>query len=123
MSERQQLVEAANKHFPGDATPRHLQPSSHSAARCPILCAWRWPVRIPAKEAVLNALCTSDTADMSDLEGPTDLAYLCVMPASLGYAIQKIEPPPGITEPTIEDVATLLDINLAAKESADRNAL
>ena len=45
------------------------------------------------------------------------------MRASLGYAIQKIEPLPGITETTIEDVATLLDINLAAKESADRSAL
>ena len=45
----QQLVEAANAHFAGDAAPLHFQPSSHSAARWPILCAWRWLVRIPAE--------------------------------------------------------------------------
>ena len=83
----QQLMDAANKHFAGVAPPPHLRASSHSAARWPILCAWRWLVRIPAKETVFNALCTSDTADTSDLEGPPDLAYRCVMPASLGYAI------------------------------------
>ena len=90
----QQLVEAANKHFAGDAFPLHLQPSSHSAARWPILCAWRWRVRIPANEAVLNALRASDHSDTSDVEGPTDLAYRCVMPAALGYAIQKIDTRP-----------------------------
>ena len=52
-----------------------------------------------------------------------DLAYRCVMPASLCYAIQKVDPSPCITGSAIEEVAAILYINLAAKEAADRSAL
>jgi hypothetical protein len=82
----------------------------------------RFAVRFAAKEAVLNAVRTSDTADTSDFEVPMDLAYRCVMPSPLGYAIHKVDPPP-IDEPTIEEVAALLDINLASKDAEDRSAL
>ena len=86
------------------------------------MAAWRWLVCIPAKEAVLNALRTSDTADTSDVECPVDLAYRCVMRSPLGYAIHEVDHPP-VDERTIEEVATLLDINLASKEAEDRSAL
>ena len=89
----QLLVDAANKHFAGVVCPRQHHPSSHCAARWPILAAWRWLVRIPAKEAVFNALLTSDTADTSDVASPMDLAYRCVMPSPLRYAIQKVARP------------------------------
>ena len=79
-------------------------------------------MRIPAKDAVLNALRASDTADTSDVECSMDLAYRCVLPSPLGYAIHKIDPPP-VVEPTIEEVATLLDVNLASKDAEDRSAL
>ena len=80
------LVDAANEHFAGVASPPHLLPNSHCNARWRILSAWRWLVRIPAKEVVLNALRSPESADTSDVEGP--------MPAPLGYAIHKVDLPP-----------------------------
>ena len=51
-----------------------------------------------------------------------DLAYSCVLPSPIGYAIHKIEVP-RVSEPTIEDVATFLDAPRMAKEAEDRIAL
>ena len=51
-----------------------------------------------------------------------DLAYRCVLPSPLGYAIHKIDIPPE-GEPTIEDDATLLDMHRLSKEAEDRLAL
>ena len=51
-----------------------------------------------------------------------DLAYRCVLPSPIGYAIHKIEVH-RVSEPTIEDVATLLDAPRMAKEAEARIAL
>ena len=96
-------------------------PSELSMLKLQILSAWHWLVRIQAKEAALNAAVSSG-ASMSDLEGPFDLAYRCVLPAPLGYAIHKVEAPP-VPEPVIEEVATLLDASRVTKESEDTTAL
>ena len=117
----QVLIDAANKHFHGAIiTPSYL-PSDQCASRWPIHSAWHWLVQIPAKEAVLNALPAPDS-DTSEPESPMDLAYRCVLPSPIGYAIHKIEVP-RVSEPTIEDVATLLDAPCLSKEAEDRIAL
>ena len=51
-----------------------------------------------------------------------DLAYRCVLLSPIGYAIHKIEVP-RVSEPAIEDVATLLDAPRLSKEAEDRIAL
>ena len=116
-------VDAANKHFAGVASPLHFLPNSHCNARWHILSARRWLVRIPAKEIVLNALRSPESSDTSDVEGTMDLVYRCVMPAPLGNAIHKVDCPPRAEETSTEDVGTILDINLAAKEAEHRSAL
>ena len=116
------MIDAAEKHFAGATCPPLHLPSSYCTAKWLILSAWRWLVRIPAKEAVLNALRSPDSPDTSDLEGPMDLAYRCVLLSPLGYAIHKADIPLE-GEPTIEDVATLLDIHRLSQEAEDRIAL
>ena len=86
-----------------------------------LLSAWRWLVRIPAKEFEINAVRYSG-ADTSELESPLDLAYRCVLPAPLGYAIHRMEVPP-VCEPVIEEVATLLDARCIANEVEGTAAL
>ena len=51
-----------------------------------------------------------------------DLAYRCILPAPLGYAMRKMDLPPCAVE-TPEDVATIMDIRLATKEAEERKAL
>ena len=51
-----------------------------------------------------------------------DLAYRCILLAPLGYAMHKMDLPPCAVE-TPEDVATIIDIRLAAKEAEERKAL
>ena len=111
----QVLIDAAKTHFHGAIIPPSYLPSDQCASRWPILSAWHWLVRIPAKEAVLNALPVSDS-DTSEPESPMDLAYRCVLLSPIGYAIHKIEVP-RVSEPTIEDVATILDALRMAKEA------
>ena len=118
----QDLISAAEKHFAGTTCPPSHLPSSYCTGKLPILSAWRWLVRIPAKEALLNARCSPHSPDTSEPEGPMDLAYRCVLPSPLGYAIHKIDIPPE-GEPTIEDDATLLDMHRLSKEAEDRLAL
>ena len=74
----QVLIDAAKKHFHGAIIPPSYLPSEQCASRWPILSAWHWLVRIPAKEAVLNALPVSDS-DTSEPESPMELAYRCVV--------------------------------------------
>ena len=115
------MVDAGKKHFLDTNSIPPDSPSERSEARWPILSAWHWLVRIPAKEAVFNAL-RSSRADTFDFESPTDLAYRCVMPAPLGYAVHVMEVP-LVSAPTIEEVAILLDVQRLAKEVEDTTAL
>ena len=117
----QELVDAAKKHFVDTSSVPPESPSESCVARWPILSAWHWLVRIPAKETALNEALSSG-ADISDLESPLDLAYRAVLPASLGYAIHRMEVPPG-SAPAIEEVASLLDVQRLAKEVEDTTAL
>ena len=96
----QELIDAAKKHFSDAISLPLYLPSDHCIARWPILSAWHWLVRIPAKEAVLNALRSPDV-DASDTETPMDLAYRCVLPSPLGYAIHRVDVPP-VSEPITE---------------------
>ena len=48
-----------------------------------------------------------------------DLAYRCVLPSPIGYAIHKMEVP-RVSEPTVEDVATLVDVRRLSMEDEDR---
>ena len=61
-------------------------------------------------------------SDTSEPESPMDLAYRGVLLSPMGHAIHKIEVP-RVSEPTIEDVATLLDAPRLSKEAEDRIAL
>ena len=74
---------------------------------------------MPVKEPDL-----SSPPDPGILEAETamDLAYRCVLPSSIGYAIHKMEVP-LVSEPTVEDVATLLDLKRLCKEDEDRVAM
>ena len=117
----QDLIDAAKMHFVSTNSTPPDPPSELSMLKWPILSAWHWLVRILAKEVAINAAISSG-ASMSVLEGPFDLAYRCVLPAPLGYAIHKVEAPP-VPEPVVEDVATLLDASLVTKESEDTTAL
>ena len=48
------------------------------------------------------------------LKAPMDLAYRCVMPAPLGYAIHRIEVL-HVSVPTTEEVAIIMDAQQFAK--------
>ena len=117
----QELVDAAKKHFLYTNSTPPDPPSHLSIIKLQILSAWHWLVRIPAKEAALKAAISSG-ASMSDLEGPFDLAYSCVLPAPLGYGIHRVEAPP-FREPVFEEVAILLDASRVTKEPEDTTAL
>ena len=75
-------------------------------------------MRIPAREAALCVVPSPDP-DASELEIAMDLAYRCVLPSPIGYAIHKMEVP-RVSEPTIEDVATLVDVRRLSMEDEDR---
>ena len=114
----QALIDAANKYAAGISIPLSYLPSEQCVSRWPILSAWRWLVRIPAKEAALCVLPSPDP-DAPELETAMDLAYRCVLPSPIGYAIHKMEVP-RVSEPTIEDVATLVDVRRLSMEDEDR---
>ena len=123
LDSNQMLLNAANKYFAGVAPPPpHLLPNSRCYHKWPILLAWRWLIRIPEKELLFNVLRSPESTDTLEVEGPMDLAYRCILPAPLGYAIHKMDIPPCAVE-TPEDVATIMDIRLAAKEAEERKAL
>ena len=75
-------------------------------------------MRIPPKEAALCVLPSPDP-DAPELETAMDLAYRCVLPSPIGYAIHKMEVP-RVSEPTIEDVATLVGVRRLSMEDEDR---
>ena len=114
----QALIDAANKYGAGISIPLSYLPSEQCVSRWPILSAWRWLVRIPAKEAALCVLPSPDP-DAPELETAMDLAYRCVLPSPIGYAIHKMEVP-RVSEPTVEDVATLVDVRRLSMEDEDR---
>ena len=104
----QTLIDAANKYVASISTPLSHLPSEQCVSKWPILSAWRWLVRIPAKEAALSSPLPG--SDAPEPETAMDLAYRCVLPSSIGYAILKMEVP-LVSEPTVEDVATRLDMS------------
>ena len=87
----QELVDAAKMHFLYTNSTPPDPPSELFIIKLQILPAWHWLVRIPAKEAALNAAISSG-ASMSDLEGPFDLAYRCVLPALQDMPFTKWKP-------------------------------
>ena len=87
LNSTQHLIGAA-KEFYVDAPPAPLlHPAGLIAARWQIVCAWRWLIRGPDKEALFSIALTKDPTKAIELEGPMDLAYRGVMPAALGRAI------------------------------------
>ena len=117
----QAIIDAANKYAAGISISLSHPPSEQCVSRWPILSAWRWLVRIPTKEAALCVLPSPDP-DAPEPETAMDLAYRCVLPSPIGYAIHKMEVP-RVSEPTVEDVATLLDVRRLSKEDEDRVAM
>ena len=117
----QELIDASKKHFLDTSSSPPHSPSEQCVVRWPILSAWHWLVRIPAKESEINAV-RSSGADTSEMESPLDLAYRCILPAPLGYAIHRMEVPP-ICEPVSEEFATLLDARGIANEAEGTAAL
>ena len=63
----------------------------------------------------------SPGVDPSDFETPMDLAYRCVLPSPLGYAMHRMDVP-VVSEPIAEEVATLLDAHRLSREVEDRMA-
>ena len=116
----QTLIDAANTYVTSISSPLSHLPSELCVSKWPILSAWWWLVRIPAKEAALSSPLPG--SDAPEPETAMDLAYRCVLPSSIGYAIHKMEVP-LVSEPTVEDVATLLDMRRLCKEDEDRIAI
>ena len=64
--------------------------SLEDTRRWPILCAWRWFVPMPEREAVYGRDEGGRSAGGTLREGANDLAYRCVMPRVLGKAICRL---------------------------------
>ena len=85
------LLDAAKKHFDTTKPAFVYAPSAVCSTRWPILSAWRWLVRIPAREDVLRTAPVGQSDPVQ--ETAFDLAYRSVLPAAIGYAIHKVEIP------------------------------
>ena len=116
----QTLIEAANAHVASLSTLSSHPAPELCVSKWPILSAWRWLVRIPAREVALRS--PPPGSIVPEPESAMDLAYRCVLPSSVGYAIHKMEVP-HVSEPTVEEVATLLDPGRLCKEDEDRKVL
>ena len=81
------LLDAAKKHFDTTKPAFVYAPSAVCSTRWPILSAWRWLVRIPAREDVLRTAPVGQSDPVQ--ETAFDLAYRSVLPAAIGYAIHK----------------------------------
>ena len=109
----QTLIDAANAHVAGLSTLSSHPAPELCVSKWPILSAWRWLVRIPAREVALRS--PPPGSIVPEPESAMNLAYRCVLPSSIGYAIHKMEVP-HVSEPTVEEVATLLDPSRLCKE-------
>ena len=116
----QNLIEAAHAHVSSFSTLSSHPAPELCVSKLPILSAWRWLVRLPAREVALRS--PPPGSIVPEPESAMDLAYRCVRPSSIGYAIHKMEVP-HVSEPTVEEVATLLDPSRLCKEDEDRFAL
>ena len=107
------LIDAANKYFATTNPAFVYDPSAVCSARWPILSAWRWLVRIPAREEVLRTAPAGQSDPVQ--ETAFDLAYRCVLPAAIGYAIHTVQIP-LVCQEAAEDYATIFDSLLICKE-------
>ena len=82
------LIDAATQYYDKLSSPFFFDPPASSIMRWPILSAWRWIVRNPAREDVLRT--APDGQPDPIQESAFDLAYRAVIPAALGYAIHKV---------------------------------
>ena len=115
----QTLIESANTFVARLSPPSSHEPSERCGAKLTILSAWRWLVRIPAKEIAFSS---PPGLGVPEVETVMDLASRCVLPSPISYAIHNMEVP-LVSDPTVEDVAILFDLKCLCKEDEDRVAM